>query len=279
MTLKPLTPPFRCHTDVARSAAFSPDGLHVVSAAMDGTVRLWLTVNGEPIWATKGPSPPVNSASFSPDGRRIVSASSDNTLRIWDVETGNLVKALGGKRDFRMDEPLRGRTRYLPSAAFSPDGRLIVYTSDDNTIMLWDWENTMPDGVPFRGHTGSLYGAAFSPDGRRIVSASADGTVRVWDVETGQQLGDPIYSLNATSVAFSPTEWSIMSGSTDGTILRWDVSAYALGLDEAAGKADRLCPMDNAELSSHGIFDGRFPEQSQPEMTDAQRTACGEHPR
>ena len=62
------------------SAAFSPDGRHIVSASNDNTRRIWDAETGKPIGAPlKGHESAVNSAAFSPDGRRIVSASNDKT--------------------------------------------------------------------------------------------------------------------------------------------------------------------------------------------------------
>ena len=79
------------------------------------------------------------------------------------------------------------------SAAFSPDGKLIVTASFDNTARLWDAETGKQIGEPLTGHTAGVLNAAFSPDGRRLVTASWDKTARLWDVETGEPIGEPLY--------------------------------------------------------------------------------------
>jgi WD40 repeat protein len=78
---------------------------------------------------------------------------------------------------------LKGKSS-VSCVACSPDGRLIVSGSRDNTIQLWDAATGKPIGSPLQGHPNSLYSApvAFSPDGRRVVSGSSDYTLRVWDV-------------------------------------------------------------------------------------------------
>jgi WD40 repeat protein len=68
------------------SAAFSPDGEHIVTASEDKTTRLWDTKTCKPIGEpNQGHEDRVWSAAFSPDGRRIVTASGDNTARLWEV--------------------------------------------------------------------------------------------------------------------------------------------------------------------------------------------------
>jgi len=61
--------------------------------------------------------------------------------------------------------------------AFSPDGKTLASSSDDNTIILWNMETHQPIGQPFSGHNKSIFGISFSPDGKTLVSSSRDNTI------------------------------------------------------------------------------------------------------
>ena len=65
------------HSEDVNSAQFSPDGLKIVSASDDKSVRVWSAVTGECEQTLEGHSESVMSAQFSPDGLKIVSASGD----------------------------------------------------------------------------------------------------------------------------------------------------------------------------------------------------------
>ena len=73
------------HAGEVFSASFSPDGLRIVSASGDKTVRVWDTNSGENLRVLRGHTDFVIDARFSPDGHRIVSADGDGTLLIWNV--------------------------------------------------------------------------------------------------------------------------------------------------------------------------------------------------
>jgi hypothetical protein len=70
------------------SASFSGDGSRIVSAGVDGTVRLWDAKSGKGIGEPlRGHQGQVWSALFSGDGRRIVSAGDDGTVRVWGLSS------------------------------------------------------------------------------------------------------------------------------------------------------------------------------------------------
>jgi hypothetical protein len=127
-----LTPPgaerlcLRGHEGEVLSAAFSPDGAHIVTASWDRTVRIWDATTGAELSALRGHEEQVQSAAFSPDGDRIVTASRDLTARIWNAATGAELFAL------------RGHERDVRSAAFLPGGARVVTASDDRTARIWD---------------------------------------------------------------------------------------------------------------------------------------------
>jgi WD40 repeat protein len=107
------------------SAAFSPDGRHIVTAS-GRTARVWDAASGEMLRELRGHSEAVSGAAFSPDGARIVTASFDRTARLWDVASGEMLREL------------KGHSEGVASAAFSPDGARIVTASFDRTGRVWD---------------------------------------------------------------------------------------------------------------------------------------------
>jgi WD40 repeat protein len=159
------------HTDWVFSAAFSPDGLKVVSgggnsydSSGDKSVRIWSAMTGECEHTMKGHTKTVYSVAFSQEGRQIVSASSDKTVRVWDAAMGE------------SQQTLTGHTSDVTSARFSPDGLKIVSASLDKTVRIWSVA-TAECLQTLVGHTKAVLSAAFSLDGLKIVSGGDDRTV------------------------------------------------------------------------------------------------------
>ena len=154
------------------SAAFSPDGSHIVTASGDRTVRVWpADGQGQPR-ILEGHRGLVYSAAFSPDGTRIVSGSFDQTARVWRLDR----PAADGSVPF---VELAGHESALGSGArggegaFSPDGGRVLTISDDKTLRIWNADGS---GEPAILHLPDVkaWSSSFSPDGTRIVTASHD---------------------------------------------------------------------------------------------------------
>jgi WD40 repeat protein len=121
---QPVTEPLK-HNGRVVYAAFSPDGLRVVTASFDCTARVWDAQSGQPVTGSLKHNGQVVHAAFSPDGRRVVTASNDRTARVWDAESGQPVTP-----------PLKHNGEVY-QAAFSPDGRRVVTDSADQTARVW----------------------------------------------------------------------------------------------------------------------------------------------
>ncbi len=70
------------HGDSVLSAAYSPNGIRIITASNNGTARIWDSQTGELIRMLEEHNDFIISVAYSPDGKRIVTASWDSTTRI-----------------------------------------------------------------------------------------------------------------------------------------------------------------------------------------------------
>src|SRR5271169_5930157 len=68
------------HDCAIGALAFAPDGMHIVSAAEDGIIRVWNRATGLEVRRLTGHRGRVSSLAFAPDGTMLVSGSSDQTV-------------------------------------------------------------------------------------------------------------------------------------------------------------------------------------------------------
>jgi WD40 repeat protein/serine/threonine protein kinase len=200
----------RGHEHFIWSAAWSPDGQHVVTGSWDMTARVWqANGTGSPV-ILRGHEGHIFGTSFSPDGQRVATTSADKTIRIWKADGSG--------------EPLilRGHDAQVVAAKFSPDGHRIASVSRDNTIRIWPIDGK-GDALVLRGHDDSVWSVAWSPDGKRIVTASQDKTVRIWNADG---TGEPLV-LRGSALAYNGAGWSpdgkrVVAASDDKTITIWN---------------------------------------------------------
>jgi hypothetical protein len=119
---------------------------------------------------------------------------------------------------------LLGHSGPIAQAAFQRDGDLLITSSSDGTLRLWDVHQA--ERKVCRGHTGFVYDLAFRPDGKSLASTAWDGTVRFWDVQTGRQTGLLKHGTDiVVALSFRPGGKQLASVARDNAIHLWDVAA------------------------------------------------------
>ena len=143
----------------------------------------------------------------------------------------------------RLILPSRGTVR---SAAFSPDGSLVLTASDDGSARLWRRNGTLEWRLR---HSGPVTAASFSPDGRFVLTASRDGRARIWRTASGQPVASLAHDGPVTSGAFSGDGRLVVTTSEDGTARLWRSPAWApAGVIRHAGPVYAASVGDDARL-------------------------------
>jgi len=158
------------HANGVHAVTFAPDG-RLVTAGMDGLVKLWNLNTRKADQFFRGHRFRVYQVAVSPDGARLASASGDGSIGVWDMATGQRLHTLLGHRE------------QVWGVAFSPDGSRVISSSDDRTIRVWDAARGRLLRT-LRGHAGGIANIAVRPDGRQLASAGDDQTVRLWPLDS-----------------------------------------------------------------------------------------------
>src|SRR6266404_7656668 len=159
---------------------------------------------------------------FSPDGKHRASVG-DETIKVWDAHTGQELSSVKGYLKYGYVSAVSPKV-----VAFSPDGRRLASPSQDNTVIIWDWQTGVLLSV--KGHTGVITGVVFSPEGKRLATASFDKTVRLWDAHTGQELVTlKGHDRFVRDLAFSP-DGKHLASAGDGTVKVWDAQTAQMPL-------------------------------------------------
>jgi len=213
----------------------SPDGDHLVTASCNGTIKVWETESGKLLHSLKAFDPDycqiilnfntLTSLSFSPDGKTVVVSTPDSKFKLFDVKTGVLIKEINANLEQVSNFGLNVNFLYFN---FSPDGRVLMTESPDNSVFLWDTRNGKQISR-LEGHESDITSTDFSSDGDLIATASRDWDVKIWDIENGHLIHKFTHHLGPVeTVEFSENDKRIITSSYDYTAKVWDVSGGTL---------------------------------------------------
>ena len=193
------------------TAAFSGNGARVITGAEDGTTRVRRVSDGD-ILAVLGPGAPVSVARLTPDGRVGVTAGRDGTLRVWNVGTQKVV------RTYETGSAIN-------DLELSRDGRRAVVGSAKKTVAVYGL--TRESELILRGHSDAVVAVAFSPSGKQVASASDDFTARLWDAQSGKSVVLDTHTSGVTALAFNPSGSLLATASNDASARVWNTKSGA----------------------------------------------------
>ena len=116
------------HSKYIGNALVSHDGTRLISESFDKTLCVWDINNQDCVYAIKK-KPGVKILAVGPDNRRLF-FDDGFLVHIIDLDTGNHVNTL------------RGHTHFILSLLITPDSKFAITGSKDNTLRLWDTQES-----------------------------------------------------------------------------------------------------------------------------------------
>jgi WD40 repeat protein len=104
------------------SGSFTADNEFLIVSCIDKTTRFFDIQTGMLLFSLNGQGP----FKLFPDRKKIALSTGDGTLQIWNIKDGSLAGEC------------KGNPKGIYSLEISPEGKEILVTYDDNTLILWD---------------------------------------------------------------------------------------------------------------------------------------------
>eukprot|EP00096_Caligus_rogercresseyi_P012108 TRINITY_DN4986_c0_g1_i1.p1 TRINITY_DN4986_c0_g1~~TRINITY_DN4986_c0_g1_i1.p1 ORF type:complete len:346 (-),score=109.02 TRINITY_DN4986_c0_g1_i1:231-1268(-) len=157
--------------DIAGLSLKPQDNEVFVTSSVDRTCRIWDLRTSSCQQIFWGHEADVNSVYFHPSGNNFVTCSEDKTSRLWDIRSD---------QEIAVYKPPTPNSNFT-CAATTVSGRILVCSSDDSSIHMWDLISKAHIGN-LCGHENRITQISVAPSGLGLASSSWDNSVKCWAV-------------------------------------------------------------------------------------------------
>ncbi|XP_065337369.1 periodic tryptophan protein 2 homolog [Cloeon dipterum] len=171
---------FNEHTSAVTGVQFSKNRKSVISASLDGTVRLFDMIRYRNYRTYTSPRPAQFSCVAMDNTAEFAAAGGQDTFEIY----------LWSMRNHRLLEVLCGHEGPVVSISFSPSvsGTTLASVSWDKTIKIWNTIETGSDHETIEMQS-SVVCVAYRPDGEQLAVATLDGQISFFETKFANQTG------------------------------------------------------------------------------------------
>jgi WD40 repeat protein len=222
------------------AVAFSRDGSRLVSASSDNSIRVWdvplgrllRSINSSHLvydsFLRKDTAQSMVAVWTSLSGERAVTAAGgtfdkDFSIKLWDTSSGVLIREM------------RHHKRPIKAIASSNDTSVIVSTSDDDTMVIWDGRTGRAVHIISHGRGIDHSDLAVSFDGKRVLSSDGEA-VRIWDSGSGKLL-TKVNVTKASNVAISRDGMIGVAANHLSSLVAFDIVSGAIITERSVAKS------------------------------------------
>ncbi|KAI9136629.1 coatomer WD associated region-domain-containing protein [Paraphysoderma sedebokerense] len=205
---------FTARSDRVKSVDLHPTEPWFLASLYNGTVYVYNHETQALVKTFEVTDLPVRAAKFIARKSWLICGCDDYHIRVFNYNTHEKVTAYEAHSD------------YIRSLAVHPTQSLVLSSSDDMTIKLWDWEKGWKNLMVFEGHTHYVMQVVFNPkDSNTFASASLDKTIKVWSLGSSV----PNYTLEGHEKGVNCVDYYqggdkpyLVSGADDRLVKIWD---------------------------------------------------------
>jgi WD40 repeat protein len=226
------------------SLSLSPDGLMLARGSHNKDIKIWEVTTGTELMTLLGKDQYDHHWSvcvaFSPDGMHLASGTDIGKIKLWEVLPSGEEKILHNGHWKQSDDDTSETRGYfveddggfqkpmnywIGAMAFTPDAKLLITGSRDQTIKLFDMPHVAEQRT-LKGHTAWVRALAVTPDSKMLISAGDDATIRFWDLSNGRCFRTlKAHSAGVRGITLSPNGMKLASASWDRTVKLWEGGA------------------------------------------------------